>query len=263
MSLTSELKSKDSWVNRFFKDNFARVVDFTKREGPSIKALPTIVPAISVGASAMRLGTAFDYRLRLHLGTNPAESSVLAEGVQLMETLPFDALYESAGIASNNPGQKLTVTERTVWATALRGLMDEIPNQPERSLAKICIVLAEIDGGFRSGGRWSKNMAKAAREITARDEPSRWSNFVKYVPHEESGEIEALAELAKKTFHGESVVTPVFGPTFSGSHYVGGADADLIIDGCLYDVKTTVNPPSGPAGQNQTNPRLYDPGLGR
>ena len=32
------------------------------------------------------------------------------------------------------------------------------------------------------------------------------------------------------------------GPTFAGSQFVGGADADLILDHCLWEVKTTENP---------------------
>ena len=52
----------------------------------------------------------------------------------------------------------------------------------------------------------------------------------------------ALAELAKKTFDKAGMGTPVLGPTFSGSRHVGGADADLMIDGFLYDIKTIINP---------------------
>lgn len=37
-------------------------------------------------------------------------------------------------------------------------------------------------------------------------------------------------------------VSVVCGPSFDGSAFVRGADADLIVDGCLYDVKTTMKP---------------------
>ena len=39
VSLTSELSSSTSWVNKFFKSYFARVVEFTRAEGPRVKAL--------------------------------------------------------------------------------------------------------------------------------------------------------------------------------------------------------------------------------
>ena len=34
----------------------------------------------------------------------------------------------------------------------------------------------------------------------------------------------------------------ILNPAFEGSQDVGGADADLILDGCLIDIKATVNP---------------------
>lgn len=34
----------------------------------------------------------------------------------------------------------------------------------------------------------------------------------------------------------------ILNPTFEGSRLVGGADADLIVEGCLIDIKATVNP---------------------
>ena len=44
MSLKSELASKDSWLNQFFKDEFGQITEFAKREGPAIKALSVRVP---------------------------------------------------------------------------------------------------------------------------------------------------------------------------------------------------------------------------
>ena len=81
MSLTSQLRSKDSWTNRFFKDEFANLTDFTKREGGTLKALPLKVP-LGPHGQAMLVGTAFDYRLRLHLGLTPEQSTVLTGGYQ-------------------------------------------------------------------------------------------------------------------------------------------------------------------------------------
>jgi hypothetical protein len=34
----------------------------------------------------------------------------------------------------------------------------------------------------------------------------------------------------------------VLNPTFAGSRDIGGADADLIVDNCLIDIKATINP---------------------
>ena len=230
MSLTSELRSKNSWVNQFFKNNFANVVDFTKKEGASIKAMPTIVPTSSDVPARRRMGTALDYRLRMHLGADPQDSSVINQGIEWMETLRPDSFVE------------LTGTERFAWAKSMRALIKEINEQPESELSKISVILAQINDGFRSGGVWSEDMKKAAREIVTKSLSARWEDITKHVPQEESAEIEALVELAKELFGRENIKTVVFGPTFSGSFYVGGADADIIVDGCLYDVKTSSNP---------------------
>ena len=40
----------------------------------------------------------------------------------------------------------------------------------------------------------------------------------------------------------ENNAEAVLGPTFAGSPFIGGADADMILDKCLYDIKTTANP---------------------
>ena len=50
-----------------------------------------------------------------------------------------------------------------------------------------------------------------------------------------------MARLAKETF-GNDGGEIVVGPTFDGSEYVGGADADLIKGGCLYAIKTIMDP---------------------
>ncbi|MGH2480861.1 MAG: hypothetical protein ACRDHW_14505, partial [Ktedonobacteraceae bacterium] len=34
----------------------------------------------------------------------------------------------------------------------------------------------------------------------------------------------------------------VLNPTFAGSGDVGGADADMVVDGCLIDIKTSISP---------------------
>lgn len=49
-------------------------------------------------------------------------------------------------------------------------------------------------------------------------------------------------DMAKTRFPAAEGANAVYGPEFAGSADVDGADADLIVSGCLYDVKTTVNP---------------------
>lgn len=65
MPLTSEIKRRDSWVNRFFKERFPGVVSFAQREGLAVRNLKMLVHPESQDDADL-VGTAFDYRLRMH-----------------------------------------------------------------------------------------------------------------------------------------------------------------------------------------------------
>ena len=130
MSLTSELSSSTSWVNRYFKSRFGNVIDFVKKEGPSIKALETKVPTELRGQARSRIGTALDYRIRLGLGLHPNTSSVISSGIASMEAF----------------GTENTAEERFEWAEAIRGYLNEADDRSEEGLAKtaICVSSAHL-----------------------------------------------------------------------------------------------------------------------
>ena len=227
MSLTSELESSTSWVNAFFKDNFASVVTFTREEGPRIKALTTRVPTELKGQSLSRVGTAVDYGIRLGWGLRPLESSVISAGIVRMEML----------------GTRNTPEERARWAGAVRRLLETTRDGSEEGLARTAILLAHLDAGFRSGGMWSEAMVAMAGHV-AEDgwTPSR---LLDMAGRRETTEVMELARLAREALRPGEGEAVLMGPTFEGSGYVGGADADVIIGGRLFDVKTTMNPRNG------------------
>ena len=66
-----------------------------------------------------------------------------------------------------------------------------------------------------------------------------WDEYVASVDEEVAGEVAALFRVTKEHLPVDGVIC---GPEFAGSHAVGGADADLIVGSCLYDVKTSVDP---------------------
>ena len=225
MSLTSELSSSTSWVNRYFKSRFGNVIDFVRKEGPSIKALETKVPSELRGQARSRIGTAFDYRIRLGLGLHPNTSSVISSGIALMEAF----------------GTENTAEERFEWAQAIRGYLNEVDDRSEEGLAKTAILLAHLDAGFRSGGLWGEDMIRMAAGIGG-NEPLTWDRILNVARPEETAEVLQLATLAKDIFKHKEGETTQLGPTFEGSTYVNGADGDLIIGGCLCDIKTTLDP---------------------
>ena len=227
MPLTTELTSSKSWVNQFFKRDFARVVKFTQSEGPRIKALETKVPTELKGQALTRVGTAIDYGIRLEMGLLPLESQVIVQGILRMEMF----------------GVENTTQERSQWAEELRhSLMTLDYSGSEEDRARLAILLAHLDAGFRSGGRWARIMVDLARGVR-----HRWTldNFLSVAAQKETVEVLQLTRLAREALSLECEQEVTLGPEFKGSGYVGGADADLIIQNHLYDIKTTTNPRNG------------------
>ena len=224
MSLTSELSSATSWVNNYFKSKFGGVVGFTRVEGPNINTLETKIPTTLKGRSLSRVGTAIDYNIRLEWGLKPLDSSVISAGIKRMELL----------------GPQNTPEERVEWAETVRSYLTTVDDRSDEGLAKTAILLAHLDAGFRSGGIWGEDMAEIARGVAAEGlTPSR---LLEVTRQEETSEVAKLAGLARESLKFEERESIMMGPSFDGSPYVGGADADFIIGGCLYEIKTTVNP---------------------
>ena len=221
MSLTSEISSKDSWVNRFFKARLPHVNAFVKRVGGAVKSMSTEVPLLDK-ATARTIGTALDYRLRLHYRADLAKSEVMDLGVARMEVV----------------GSGLGADVDSLWAKSTRSLLKQPPTGGEDVIARTSVVLAWIDGGFRSGGLWSSGMRQVAANLD-RIEPPTWRRYAAAVDGDVAREVASLMRLAIRRM---PVADVICGPTFVGSPFVNGADADLVVSRCLYDVKTTVNP---------------------
>ena len=103
---------------------------------------------------------------------------------------------------------------------------------PEEDLLnRYCVVLALMEDVFRSGrmdGILGTGRFSDAEALTAIAEP-HW--------------IDDLRELSWRFYDGFNHLLPlphVLNPTFDGSRDVGGADADLIVNGTLIDIKATV-----------------------
>lgn len=221
MSLTRELSRKDSWVNRFFKERFPQVVDFARREGVTVKSLKTEVPCESP-SSARLVGTAFDYRLRMHFEPDFADSDELSIGIDRLR--------------STGSGLGTLIDQK--WADSTRRLLADLPANNADLMARASIVLAWLDWGYRSGGDWSEGLRATAGAIRDGRDISEWDAYTTPVDKAVAAEVANLMRLANPP----KADTAECGTSFDGSGSVGGADADLVLDGCLYDVKTTMYP---------------------
>ena len=224
MSLTSELRSKSSWVNLFFKERFRALTDFVKRDaGPRVKSLRTEVSARD-GVLPTVVGLGFDHRLRLHFGAD-AGSRVVLSGIDRMA-------FVGSGYGSDADW---------TWAEAMRALVLELPVGDDRLLARVSVVLAWLDMGFRSGGRWSPAMQGLAGRCGAGASLS-WTDCAAAVEDACAAEVNDLMRVVRRRHGFLPASSAICGPVFDGSPLVGGADADFILGSGLYEIKTVQRP---------------------
>jgi len=209
MSLTSFLGNKD--VRAKFSQEFTKPKFNLKKE--------ILAPPVTNHYGLV--GTAFDYLMRFyieHLNPEAISSTWIAESaVAQMNLLGLARSQDSViGIDPGliDKGEQIVSQARTAYSKYLKsGLMND-------ELIKSALLLAQLDIYFRAG-----------------------------IVDENFGTVDEgdIADLRKLV----SIINPdlfrakrlcMLNPTFGeASHLVGGADADLLIDNMLIDIKTTKN----------------------
>ena len=105
----------------------------------------------------------------------------------------------------------------------------------ERQLNRFCLVLGLFEQVLRIGPH-AKNLLFAQKDI---------STVTDLLSIADEGWVDDLCSLSDSFYrrYGEHLSDPVhLNPTFAGSGDIGGADADLILNGCLLEIKTIVTP---------------------
>jgi hypothetical protein len=257
MSLTSHLDNRSDPIRVWLEARFPDL-------GPTLKTLRASMPAdveertIRPGAGVPpgTMGTAIDYRIRYHLAITPWERLIAADGAKMLlerylnEFEPENpALWRNPATASGLRVSGLSSLDDYELAhlgpSAFFGALDQLiaEMQPvgrtldaasEDRLDRVCAVLALYEEVFRTGRVWpttplaSAPMAASADEVLAMI-PRSWTDDIAAV---------CARVFAEVPLRG----TAILNPTFALSRGVGGADADLVLDGCLIDIKCTVKP---------------------
>ena len=223
MSLSDELKQSGSWVREFLDSRFRRLNGWVKDVGPEVKASALLVPLDPENRrSAATVGKAIDYRLRLQFGWRPAESRILQDGTALL------------GWQLREPAERQRVLHEKV-----RVLLSSILPVDEDGLARAAVILAWLDDAYRRNP--PRDGVRRAVAQLVEGAPATWDACGADVEDSLVWEVRALTAVAEPVFGaGGRIVTA--GPEFAGSRYVGGADADLVLDHRLVEVKTTIDP---------------------
>jgi hypothetical protein len=236
MSLTSHLKNPDSPVLAFMRAAFPHTPALTRPANAKLRAATTIRPRGSV--PYWLIGMAFDYRLRYALAITPFQRTVAAHGASMLApcALPSGATL----IHGETPVLDPTAVAGFVAAldcdiAAIRPVRRRLARDEEERLCRYCVVLALFETVARNGDvEYLRPLVKhphAALEELLAMADAAWVDDLCALSGALHDHLEDL--------RGERLV---LNPTFAGSIDVGGADADLIVDGCLLDIKTTINP---------------------
>lgn len=248
MSLGSELIRRDSPVKRFFRETFPNTRAPLSEIRSALRGhglIHRLEPGTPTHAYA-QIGTAIDYRIRYSFAPTPAPGLVAWRGAwAIADALPRDVpsfVLDMLGSLQEMipedtprlPGPVITEffngLNMTVTLTAPH---QRIPDpDAERVLARSCLMLAAFEAVRR---------ALAWPPAFLRDElPTSAADLLSAVPDDWVEDVAALASAFSERYPEWRGAAATLNPTFTGSADIGGADADFILDGCLWDIKTTI-----------------------
>jgi hypothetical protein len=253
MSLTSQLNDTSSQATKFFREHFPDTRNFGKVWRELVCDLPCCEPPPAQEKPEWSAtGTALDYRIRLYLQPYPASETIAFKGAkrkfgsQMFELdvdnpdLDIDKiLKDNANLG--NYFKWLWEELSAMWDSLAKeygGKREFKNNEVELRISAICLIFSYFDEIFRS---------RTTPDILFSASLKRWpaESFVKNV---RQTTVDDICQLSKLFIQSSTKIidsgTIVLNPVFSGSRDVGGADADLIIDACLWEVKTTIKPMS-------------------
>lgn len=258
MSLSSHLNSPASPIGQFIKQHFSYTSALTRDASRQLRVVPTLRPVIQMGESYpyTYLGAAIDYRIRYAFDITPYQRLVAWYGAVKLAVKPPEsdedilldwedligiplppAAFETGVAQGPYPLPLIRAFFQGLEATLIKiqptGRLLNV--EDERTLDRLCIVLSLFEQVFRTntyiqGPLMQPTVKRSVEELLAIPQDA-W--------------LDDLSQLFN-LFHTRQAdllsLPHILNPTFAGSHDVGGADADLIVDGCLIDIKTSISP---------------------
>lgn len=236
MSLTSHLKDSQSPIRQFLYEHFPNTRPIVTEARTKLSDVSTIRPESRLPYGT--IGTAIDYRLRYYFGVTKPMELVAGHGARILAGSPVKAADGTVrGLGKPIMPKDLIVS----FFASLDLVLDQaqpigkkLDRAHEELLARYCVVLALFEEVFRAGpSPRSPLLSRPHNDLNSFLEISE--------PHW----VDDLCNMSW-LFHDKlkrRLSEPaVLNPTFDGSQHVGGADADLILNNILLDIKATINP---------------------
>ena len=245
-SLTGELRRPDSPIRRFFVAEFPRTAYLAEAVERQLRASPPLLPP--PGAEPVpwsTLGTAIDYRLRYAFQVRPTHRLDAFRGAQYLTsnwpgpcaTVPLPRTPGSNVAVSVGLPRVVQEFFRALDAllARVRPARRRLDPPAEAALCRACYLLALLEQVLRNPTHTAasplRRLGSAATldDLLALVEPA-W--------------VEDLCRLSRRfadrcaTLLGQPAVV---GPR-AGAIGGFGAAADLLVGGCLLDIKTTIRP---------------------
>lgn len=259
MSLTSHLRDPNSPIGQFIRQQCSQSPRITRVANPQLRRTETVNPGFESRVYS-HLGRAIDYRIRYYFALTPKERLIAWFGATALAVKPWEDEHdipfnwndvpEGMSILLLNIGEhptepalgpyplplllsffdSLDATLRTMQPVRRR-----LEPEEERLLARYCFVLGLFEEPYRSG--------RYAEELLMMPAPRKSVDELLAIPEDAwIDDLCTLSTLFYDNYHPLLSLPFTLNPTFAGSSDVGGADADIIIDGCLIEIKSSIRP---------------------
>ncbi|WP_157539010.1 hypothetical protein [Micromonospora sp. NBRC 110037] len=236
MSLTSVIPDDDHPLTRWLAAHLRRTAA-VRASYASAFPVRRVQRPVAAGRTVVRwdlLGVAVDFRLRCaFVAPQPPPSAVA--GAALAGTLGEPE--------SRRVGEALVdeyVEHLLTCGPYVRGRRWLLEREVEARLNRMCFALAWFDRVFRDGA--IAPGSPLAGTVGGGDLDA----LLAYVPDYAVMDLQVQVKLAERALGWLRDATDVAvcraAPTFAGSGDVGGADADLVVDRCLVEIKSTSRP---------------------
>lgn len=260
MSLSSHLDDRTSPIGQFIRQRFSQTAQLTRVANQQLKNAQTIrPPQAGTGYPYAIIGTAIDYRLRYAFAITPYQRLVAWQGALQLAVQPVksdqDILMDEDEVfnlllispiffditrgVTQGPYPLKLVRQFFEALDAVLNVIQPVgrrlESEAERVLDRYCITLSYFEQVFRShsylqGPLMQPAVKRSVEELLAIPQQA-WID-----------DMGTLFNVFYDHYQHLLSLPHTLNPNFAGSGDVGGADADLVVDGCLIDIKTSISP---------------------
>ena len=227
MSLLSLIREPGP-VRDWFAGNFPETRSFAKSANRELRGGPEKEPCAVApvpGADAGLVGTAVGYVLSAYLREDALQETVATNGARLLDrSVP-------------NLEPSATAIERSAIGRVreLRPSQRDLASEEWSELLRLCLLLARFEQTYRAGLPGARYLLPLV--VQHRQNLDALTRAVATEPTQ--ADLEALARATIEDHaHLRDSEALYLGPTFAQSVPLGGADADVIADGLLIELKS-------------------------